>query len=63
MSFDWLYFNRVASKRHNGAVLESYKSVHARSTTVLFNLKSHTPLAALTLKTEHLTGCLSMLTG
>eukprot|EP00581_Thalassiosira_minuscula_P001295 CAMPEP_0183742612 /NCGR_PEP_ID=MMETSP0737-20130205/64788_1 /TAXON_ID=385413 /ORGANISM="Thalassiosira miniscula, Strain CCMP1093" /LENGTH=577 /DNA_ID=CAMNT_0025978201 /DNA_START=112 /DNA_END=1845 /DNA_ORIENTATION=+ len=63
MKLDQRYFNQVAKKRHNNHVLESYKAVYARSTMVLFSRETHTPLAALTLKSTRDIGCLSLLTG
>lgn len=66
---DQRFFERVATtnKKHgsNGTAtnicLESYKAVYARSTMVLFSRKTHTPLAALTLKADDV-GCLGMFT-
>ncbi len=67
MLLDGRFFELIAAtpvpQSHGKVVLESYKAVYARSTMVLFSRKTHTPLAALTMRgNENDIGCLSMLT-
>jgi len=53
---------QAVPETHGNVVVESYKAVYARSTMILYSRKTHTPLAALTLKGDEVdVGCLSML--